>query len=545
MVERTRIVEEAEARQLPTLIDEWWDAPDHRRWLARALRIDLALLTERPDLVVPCLHRLCAWPGAPGEAAFYRQRSAPPPEAAALREVMQGWQPGAPWQRALRPPAVPLDAGVVEEYRTSIEGELAFSADGAAIGVIGEDGAIGWERATGRRLTSPRHFLHARPRSRRWQDLASTWGTLVFASEERRVAIDISDDEIARSSWELGPGLVLVDLDDIEMEHRPTLIDLARGRIVWQSSGECQACALLPGRGELAIALAGGIEVLDLETGQVRGSWAVPDVSALAVAPDGLIATRSHSVIRAWNRDIAAAHTCSLAGTWGWDFDERPAEFSIDGARLITGNLLCDAPTGALVAHLDARPPRGFLMGGPPRHYHRLTTTVFAQIIFGVTLWDTRDGTCLVEDQDRHASASDLIAFDAIGLHHAIAYERGGIRVYRLRSGERVFDHAAADVKSLGFSPDGASLWWETLPGVRWIVELPGTSSPPGDNPTARQLSGAEPVPAEPEPRWVKPEDGLLIAGAAAIPCDDPRVVASLDGRQLAGLTSHYALEER
>lgn len=539
MVERTRVIEEAEARQLPVLIDEWWNAPDHRRWIARALRIDLALLTERPELVVPCLHRWCAWPGAAGEAAFYNERPEVPAEAAALRDAMQGWRPGVPWLRSLRPPPIPLDAGVLEEYRTSIPGELAFSADGEAVGVAGEEGAIAWDRRTGRRLASPVRALGVAPRARRWQrDHASTWGTLIFASEERRVAIDISDDEIARDFWELGPDLVLVDLDDIEMEHRAALVDLSRGRIVGNSAGRCRAVAMMPGGGAIAIGTDDGIDVLDLETGQARSSWTAPNVSAVAVAPDGLIASRSGNVIRVWEPAVAAARTCGRVWTRFWT----EAEFSADGARLVTGAALCDARTGALLARLDVNTP-GWLMGGPPDRCQRLTTTAFAQIIpFGLTLWDARDGTPLEQDDQRRAGHSDVVAFDAIGRHHAIASEDGRLSVHRLRGGEQVFTLAVPRVEALGFSSDGTRVWWQNEQGERWVVELPG---PDEDGPLpVRRLSEGEPVPAEPAPREVAVADGLLVAGGMAIPCDDPAAVTSLDGRYFASRTSHYALED-
>ena len=48
-----RVIDEAEAGQLPVLIDDWLMAGDARHWIARALRVDLAVLVDRPELVVP------------------------------------------------------------------------------------------------------------------------------------------------------------------------------------------------------------------------------------------------------------------------------------------------------------------------------------------------------------------------------------------------------------------------------------------------------------------------------------------------------------
>jgi hypothetical protein len=540
--ERTRIVEETDARQLPALIDEWWDAPDHRRWIARALRIDLALLTERPELVIPCLHRRCAWPGAPEEAAFYVERTRVPPEAAALREAMRGWRPGAPWLRSLRPPPVPLDAGVVEEYRTAVAGELAFSADGALIGVIGGLGAVAWERATGRRsAASARNFGEGR-RAPRWRKDVSTWGALVFSDEERRVGIELARGENSLGSWEVAPGLVLIELYNDDLDHLRALVDVGAGRVVWRSYGRCSAAAAMPSGDTIAVGSADGIDMLSLATGEVYISWASPAVGALAVSPDGLVASRSGSVIRVWRPAVAGARVCALAGTSGWT----SAELSVDGARLVTGTLLCDGRTGALVARMDVNSPDGWLAGGPPRRCQRLTTTAFAEIMpSGLTLWDARDGAPIVRDEERKARFGDVVAFDAIGRHHAIARENGRLRVYRLRGGALVYSRDATQVEALGFSPRGEQLWWETEAGERWVVELPADGRPVDEAPTARRLADGAPLPAEPTPIQVAVSDGLLVAGGAIIPCDDPAVVTSLDGRYFASRTSHYALEDQ
>jgi hypothetical protein len=546
---RTRIVDEADARQLPALIAEWWDAPDHRRWLARALRIDLALLTEWPELVVPCLHRRCAWPGAPEEAGFYEQRAEVPLEADALRDLVQGlvrgWSPGAPWLRSLRPPSVPLDAGVLEEYRTSMPGELAFSTDGEAIGVVGAEGAIAWERVTGRRHASPARVLAVPPRARRWKiEADAAWGSVTLVSEHRRVSIPDLHDELAHDLWELGPELVLIDLYGMEEDQLYALVDLSGGQVRWRRSGSRRVVAPMPGGDAIAVATDRGIDVVDLASGELRAGWPVRDTSAIAVAPDGLVATRSGGVIRVWDPAVAAARVRKLVGTLGWT----AAEFSIDGARLVTGALLCDGRTGALVAVLGVDNPEGWLVGGPPKCCQRMTTTAFAQILpFHLSLWDARDGSQRLEDEARRAEGWDVVAFDAAGRHHAIAHQRARtLRVYRLLGGELLYGRDAVEALSLGFSPDGAWLWWESPSGERWVVELPPEPvGPGGDPPTARLLSDHEPLPAEPPTVPIPIEDGLLAVGGAAIPCDDAEVIASLDGRCFASLTSHHALEDR
>lgn len=567
--ERLRIVDEAEGRQLPVLIAEWWDAPDRRRWIARALRIDLALLTERPELVVPCLQRRCAWLGAPAETAFYSERPEVPAEAAALRELMRGWGPGRPWLRTLRPPPVPLDAGVVEEYWTEAAGALAFSADGAWIGVVGGEGraVVAWERVTGRRIAPPaRAFAGATADTDapRWRAESRTWGRMVFVTDAprpRRVDLQFSDDEIDRGWWQIGPELVLADLD-FEHDHHATLFDLSRGCMAWQHAVECTAVIALPDGEAIAIGSHHGIDVLELATGEVRGSWSAPEVSALAISADGLLASRSHGVIRVWDPALAAARASRLAGR----SDLNLVELSIDGARLLTGGLLCDGRTGAVVAHLGLRGYKGWLEGGPPQRNARLTTTLCAEILpFGLTLWDAASGRLVSKHEHNRARHGDLVAFDPIGQHYAIAPGRWASRprelqVYELRSGALVYSwqveprgeradsedpdggERGGAIQSLGFSSDGDRLWWQTAAGERWVLELPAAGE--GGGPVPRLLADDEPLPAEPPQVKVATVDGLLAAGGAAIPCDDPVAIASMDGRCFASRTGHYVLED-
>ena len=148
-----RVRDEAEARQLPALIADWTGAPALRGRIARALRIDLALLEARPELALPCAYRR-----APFQDTQLLTR---------------------PWLRALRRPT---DDGTREEYRTGADGPIAFSADAAAIGVVG---AIAWERVTGR-AADPR--LLVAPRRPRWEHDAR-WGA--FAAGACLVSVPV------------------------------------------------------------------------------------------------------------------------------------------------------------------------------------------------------------------------------------------------------------------------------------------------------------------------------------------------------------------
>lgn len=112
-VSLARLLDEAHAGQLPALIWHLGDSP-----IARALRIDLALLVARPELALPALYRRCGvW------ADDYRD----------------------PWWRPQIP--TPPPDGLVEEYRTSHRDRLWLTE--AHVGV----GDHAWERATGKRAS--------------------------------------------------------------------------------------------------------------------------------------------------------------------------------------------------------------------------------------------------------------------------------------------------------------------------------------------------------------------------------------------------------
>jgi hypothetical protein len=557
-----RVVEEADARQLPAVIDEWWDAADLRRWLARALRIDLALLTERPELVLPCLHRRCAWLGEPAEAAFYRGRPEPPPDAAALRDLVGSWRPGRPWLRSLRPPQIPLDGGVLEEYRTPVRGDLRLSDDAAIVAVIGADAAAtattasgsahaaAWDRASGRLALGARSRPPAPPLLDRWRlGLRDRWSRLVLEGEDRRLVLEIDreragdhDDNTVRSARQLTDDLVLA-----AGNHFHCLVDVAAGQIRWIARGGVEAAALLPDGERLCRAGGGGLELASLATGATLAAWAAPYVRQIVPAADGTIATLSAGVVRIWDPAVAARAPARLPAMDG----DTPAQLSPDETRLVTGRLLCDARTGAALATLDVRTAPW--LDGIRFDYQCLTDGGFAEILPfppGLRLWSSRDGSLLVSDPARTSSMWDALAFDPTGAKYAVIPNAGfggrHLRVHELRSGALVL--ALDDVRpasdgwrfALGFSPDGAHLWWETDAGDRFV--LPLSTAPPSAPP--RRLAPSEPLPRSPEPLALDVPGGILTLGDAAIPYDDERALASADGRTIAYRTSHYVLED-
>ena len=297
-----RVLDEAQARQLPALIADWSELRA-RRWIARALRIDLALVTAEPDLVVPCLVRRCVWPGGEDEASWYRERPAVPDDALAVRtlaaEWADEWGTGRRWLRALRPPEVAVDGGVIEEYRTSAAGELQIDRDRISVG------AVAWERATGRRLD------RAPPDSTRvaWQCASSTPGRIAIESPARRVAIEHLTDAVPRAAFGVSDRFVVVAADDVD---GPLywLVDLELARVRWEAAGPCVGA--VADDHHVYIASPTMIEPRWLVSGNRRGAWNAPAPGELALAGDGQLATRSGDVIRVWNiREAMRRNSCA------------------------------------------------------------------------------------------------------------------------------------------------------------------------------------------------------------------------------------------
>jgi hypothetical protein len=120
-----RVLDEAGARQLPALIEDWESADDARSWIARALRIDLALAIEKPEIVMPALHRRCVRFG--DDQPWFKRAKHPRhahEAAVVVEDWIAVWSPGRQWLRSLWPPALTLDAGVVDEYRSEVRGQV-------------------------------------------------------------------------------------------------------------------------------------------------------------------------------------------------------------------------------------------------------------------------------------------------------------------------------------------------------------------------------------------------------------------------------------
>lgn len=499
-----QLLDEAEARQLPALIDAWESTDDARHWIARALRIDLALAIERPDLVLPMLHRRCV---RFGDDAPWFTRAAPPrhaSEAAALVEAwLAEWSPGRSWLRAMWPPPVALDAGVIAEYRCTEAGGLAITDD--RVGVVAEPGVV-WERATGRRI--PGATLTLGQSEPTWE-LERTQGKIVLTSGRRTIELPTGHDEDPNAYQELSPEVGLVRGFDSDGYYW-WLIDLPRGRLI--QSGEGTPTASAAGRGKTFIALRSAIHIFN-RTGRV-GSWSCPDVHALAVAPDGSLASRSAQLIRVWTPSEAVAAKVErrhepLPATTLW---------SRDGSQLVSAGRLCDARTGKVIATLDVADWSGVIEGSPADNFQGFTEQGFVETSHhGLRVWDRR-GQRVVDDPARRAWGPRGVAIDPTGRRYALSTRRH-LEVTTLIGGETVLsewvDMAGEwDEFRFAFTAAGA-LWWELVNGERWLLG-PDSTTPVRTTDDRPSLHLAA----------LDPHEGLLVVGDAALPLDEPVIPA-------------------
>ncbi len=501
-----QLLDEAEARQLPALIDAWQGFDDARTWIARALRIDLALAIERPEIVLPALYRRCVRFG--DDERFFKRNIQPrhAREASALvEEWIAAWAPGRHWLRSLWPAAVALDAGVVAEYRTEIAGQIVFSSDGLFVGSVGNTDRVVWERATGRRM--PGAQLDRPPRDTDWEVEDVGEGRIVLVTHDRKIEIAVGGYEEANGLDVLSPEIAMVRGIDGD-GYVYWLVDLVRGRIITQGEGVPMAYA---GAGQRCyVAVRDVIHAFD--GGGPIGSWTCPKVTSLAIAPDHLIATRSDHVIRLWDPDLAIA-----AGVQRATDEPLPATtmWSPDGALLFSSGRLVDASTGNVITELRVADWSGAIEGGPPDRYQAFTELgVVETSTRGLRVWD-RGGALVLEDRERIAWSHDGVAIDPTG--RRLALHRGDrLSVTALLVGTLVFEQEVelaggwGDLQ-LGFT-DAGELWWETKAGERWLLAADSVEP---------QRTETDAPPFEGEPA-LESRDGLLVVGDAALPVDEP-----------------------
>lgn len=504
-----RVIDEADAGQLPVLIDDWLTAGDARHWIARALRIDLALLVERPELVVPCLLRRCAWLGA--EYPQIARRGEPPVEAVAVRGLARSWE--ATWRRpylkSMHTPLIPLDGGVVEEYRSGAPGPLWLTQSHVG---LGDD--VAWDRASGQRvkmaMPAPREpAWHLAREQRELVSAGQVWPLPIDAAHQPIQLFELDDLAIVTASYDEGYGE--------DYEYFTYVIDLRRGQQRAVFEGNCDAAARHGDRVYMTdrdVLYAWAMDGSRDRLGDIAGA-------GLVMAADGMFATRTAQVVRVFDPHRVVRAQYDPNYTLGL------ASVSPDSTRAITGRVVFDAHTGEQLAAISFTGLGSWLEGGPARNCRALCDDVVAEILpFGYRLWDSTTGEALVDDRNHRADHRHAVAFAPNGRVHAIVKRGGALTVYDNHS-LRVLHDAVLPVEEtwrldLRFSHDGSAVWWRDGDAPLQLLQL---------RPGRTDLA---------ELRTAAISDGLVTLGDLALPIDDAQAELSADGTVIVGRLTHY-----
>ena len=500
-----RIVDEANAGQLPVLIEEWAEETDERRWLARALRIDLALLVARPELTVPCLLRRCTWFG--DEYPAFISRVAPR-GAEAVRALVRSWR-WHPHLRSLRSPTVPLDAGMIEEYRSDATGDVWLTAD--HIGA----GDVAWERASGRRATVA--APEATP-PKRWNvdrnlfQLVSpdrAW-PLPFRPDDSVYLVAVLEHDLAiltTSFWD----------DGDERVSETHVFDLRSGKVLFERPHDTTVATRFGDR--LYLEHHGELRVVTLDGDQVARHRIVG--VGPVFGPDGTFATRAGSVIRIWDpARLALGRVPDV-------YERGLVAISPDSARAIIGQAVVDARTGEERFQVNFHGLGNWLEGGPPANCRALCDDVIVEIQpFGYRLFDSTTGEVIVDDRNHRGLIRDAVAFAPDGRRHAILRE-STVRVFDNHTLALVHETRTGLANTWGatlvFSQDGSTLWWGEEGGPVTPIQLSGTGRPEPAVTRSGQIS-----------------DGVVTLDGLALPIDDAEAVVSADGKVVLGWGTHY-----
>lgn len=454
-----------------------------RRAVLRAVRLDLALFVRDPDLLFPCLYNRLAW-------------IEDPPATPLLRDRLDRWwadrraaspAPDAPprptgWARSLRPPELGLESAIVEEYRDDFPNvPLRFSADSSAVGFLAPPAAstqaarsLAWDRRTGRILTpSEIDRLFPPAPARRFRMERADFGHLRARdlSDGRDIHLRVDHDSSLGELAELPDGSLVAagwkgDYDGVACR-----IDPPYKAVRW--------CVDLPqwieglavsASGHLLAATAGRqTELLDAATGQTV--LRVP-ASRPSFSPDGRsLASIESDLLRIW--DIGARPFAVSVGVRGAAHGFVDVQLSPDGERLLTGELLCDARDGRVIARLDLDGP-GYLEGGPPAHGRILANDRFVEMapMRGVCAWDTDAGRPTLRDASRRYGLSDRIALSPDSRLYTHFRDRHSgpktpsLSLLRTDDGERLATLPIAEPALVRFSPDGARVFAASRTGM-------------------------------------------------------------------------------
>ena len=496
------------------------------RWLATALRVDLAAMVADPTLTL--------------QTVWARGHSTP-----ALRRVLDGWRAehaGRPWARALRPPAYALSGPLEEEYRGEFDDADGVSLTDSTVTVFQEETAVTIDRATGRTAAvaapdRPSWALDRRAAFGRCRVVDRTSGAVVL---DLRVNDDDSYRAIATAGDAVFAGGWCGDYDGVvvRIDTRDTGDSAVRWR--WEEPGAYLAnVSCTPdGTRVLAFTTRGTLYVLDGATGAVvHGGHIGATVGALDPAGTRL-ATVDQSAVRVWALDRLSADPTGLPGS-GSGFAY--AMWSPDGGRLLTGSALCDGADGRLVAVLPMD-GAGYLEGGPPTGARAVGDAEVVEFspLGGMSLWDAYSGAPITRDPSRTYSIHRDQLWISPDAH---------LYVHALRSSGR------ATLLRIGDGAELAKLGDARISTVTWAPDSSHFTTSHDDGPDRAWSADGSPLDGEPphhtprHPYNAYHEAGYMVLDPDdparphyRVACDEP-LVANPAGTRWASPTTHVALE--
>jgi hypothetical protein len=567
--------------------------------VARALRVDLALLRARPGLLFPCLWNRLWWADSPEAAPFYGV--APPPGGASgpVRAWLEAWRAARPafatWLRSLRPPEHELNGALLEEWRGAFflgrgpfvldEGARYVTVEGRLPGDKGERGLLRWDRHTGEVDAGGAAPLErpAEPDDA-WRAVGgerAAAGGVVLERRGERVgpfALEPGDRVLGARTAPGGGAIVLWGCQG----DRPFVasFDLrARGfagrwrapRRAWRrrldGPGRLNGLRLSPDGAAIVVHDShGAVALLDAHAGETRCVLRESSTVDVRFGDGGaLLLTLAVGVVRTWAVDRLPGHRC-LTGHRGHLVY---GEFSPAGARAVTGALLCDGRTGALVARLDAASADEYSGDErPPPGGQALLDEWFLEVCprRGLRAWRASTGEFAFARPDLRLERHNVMAYSPDGRFYA--YRRSEwppgrpdvVRVGRLdaparpdAAGERAAGAAAGGalderdvtvagegVRSLAFAPDASALAVGDDDGTVRLFDVPSLAprwatrahAGPVDSITF-DLTGERFVTASPDGtlRVGRVDDGATVAARPVADDEAERLIDTPGGR--------------
>lgn len=458
----------AESGSLATLIETLRAAGGDAARLGRALRVDLATIQARPKLAFPCAwNRLC------GEGS------------STLRELLDQWRSehgDEPWARSLRPPRFAVNGPLIEEYRADFRGPARLSLDQRIIAVRGQQTSISWDRKLGVRV-EPAPLPRAASDGWMLDRPAPAWGRCrIIDRDSKAVMLDVSvnDDDSFMCFAAATDGSIVAGGWFEDYAGTVCSFDAKRNKLRWRAELDYNVAAVaISGDARTVVAFTGReAVVLDAASGTVKKRMLVDGGSGALDHEGKELVTQSDRVLRVW--DLAAP---SEASNWaaverGWV----SAAFSPDGERLLTGQLLCDARTGKVIAQLTTDGP-GYLEGGPPMDGRTLTDDRFVEIspMYGIAIVETTTGQQLGRNESRRFSLKHTVRFtrDArmfvYGVRHGPDRAKP-LKLVRVEDATEIGELPIGDALAFEIAPAGSQLATAHADGGIRIWELPSFS---------------------------------------------------------------------